>query len=44
VDLDEDYAKESEHQRKHHNVTLAEFYDYQLQHRDTDDIVLLWGG
>jgi len=28
ADLDEDHAKESEHQRKHHNVTMAEFYDY----------------
>jgi hypothetical protein len=39
VDLDEDHAKES----KHHNVTMAEFYDYRLQHRDTDGIALLRG-
>jgi hypothetical protein len=32
VYLDEDHAKESEHQRKHRNVTMAEFYGYQLQH------------
>jgi hypothetical protein len=32
VDLDEDHAEESEHQRKHHNVTMAEFYGYRLQH------------
>jgi hypothetical protein len=41
--LDEDHAEESKHHRKHHNVTMAEFYDYQLQHRDTDGITLLWG-
>jgi hypothetical protein len=28
ADLDEDHAEESEHQRKHHNVTMAEFYGY----------------
>jgi len=28
VDLDEDHAKEFEHQRKNHNVTMAEFYGY----------------
>jgi hypothetical protein len=44
ADLDEDHAEESEHQRKHYNVTMVEFYDYRLQHRNTDDIVLLWGG
>jgi len=44
ADLDEDHAKEFEHQRKHHNVTTAEFYGYRLQHRDTDGIALLWGG
>jgi hypothetical protein len=32
VDLDEDHAEESEHQRKHCNVKMAEFYGYQLQH------------
>jgi len=44
VDLDEGHAEESEHQRKHHNVTMAEFYGYQLQHQDTDGIALLRGG
>ncbi len=44
ADLDEDYAEEFEHQRKHRNVTMAEFYGYRLQHRDTDDIALLRGG
>jgi hypothetical protein len=28
ADLDEDHVKEFEHQRKHHNVTMAGFYDY----------------
>jgi len=28
VDLDEDHAKESEHHKKHHNVTMAKFYGY----------------
>jgi len=32
VDLDEDHVEEYEHQRKHHNLTMAEFYSYQLQH------------
>ncbi len=44
VDLDEDHAEESKHQRKHHNVTMAEFYGYRLQHQDTNGIALLWGG
>jgi hypothetical protein len=44
VDLDEDHAKESGHQRKHGNVTMAKFYDYGLQHQDTDGIVLLQVG
>ncbi len=44
VDLDEDHAEESEHQRKHHNVTMAEFYGYRLQHWNTNGIALLWGG
>ncbi len=44
ANLDEDHAKESEHQRKHHNVTMAKFYDYWLQHRDIDDIALFRGG
>jgi hypothetical protein len=41
--LDEDHAKESELQRTHCNVTMAKFYGYWLQHRDTDGIVLFWG-
>jgi hypothetical protein len=41
--LDEDYAEKCEHQRKHHNVTMVEFYSYWLQHRDTDGIALLRG-
>ncbi len=28
VDLNEDHAKEFEHQRKHRNVIMAEFYGY----------------
>jgi len=44
ADLDEDHAEESEHRRKHCNVTMAEFYGYRLQHRDTDGIALLRGG
>ncbi len=43
ADLDEDHAEEYEHHRKHRNVTMAEFYDYRLQHRDTNGIALLWG-
>jgi hypothetical protein len=43
ADLDEDLAGESELQRKHCNVTMAKFYGYQLQHRDTDGIALLQG-
>ncbi len=34
ADLDEDHAGESELQIKHCNVTMAEFYGYQLQHRN----------
>jgi hypothetical protein len=30
ADLDEDHAEESEHHRKHHNVTMVEFYSYRL--------------
>jgi len=41
VDLDEDHAKKAKLQRKHCNVTMAEFYGYRLQHRDTDGIALL---
>jgi hypothetical protein len=40
ADLDENHAEGSEHHRKHRNVTMAEFYDYRLQHRDTDGIAL----
>jgi len=43
VDLDEDRVEESKHQRKHRNVTMAEFYGYRLQNRNTDGIALLWG-
>ncbi len=43
ADLDEDHAGESELQRKHCNVTMAEFYGYRLQHRDTDGIALFRG-
>jgi hypothetical protein len=43
VDLDEDHAEESELQRKHCNVTMAEFYGYRFQNRDTDGIALLRG-
>jgi hypothetical protein len=28
ADLDEDHAEEFEHHRKHHNVTMVEFYGY----------------
>jgi hypothetical protein len=41
ADLDEDHAKKAELQRKHYNVTMAEFYGYRLQHRNTDGITLL---
>jgi hypothetical protein len=44
ADLDEDHAKEFEHQRKHCNVTMAKFYGYRPQHRDIDGIALLRGG
>jgi len=43
ADLDGDHAKESKIQRKHCNVTMAEFYGYRLQHRDTDGIALFRG-
>jgi hypothetical protein len=43
VDLDEDHAREFELQKKHCNVTMAEFYGYRLQHRDIDGIALLRG-
>jgi len=42
--LDEDHAEEFEHQRKHRNVTMVEFYGYRLQHRNTDGISLFHGG
>jgi len=29
VDLDENHAEESEHQKKHRNVIMAEFYGYR---------------
>ncbi len=32
ANLDEDHVEESKHQRKHHNLTMVEFYNYQLQH------------
>jgi hypothetical protein len=28
TNLDEDHVEEFKHQRKHYNVTMAEFYDY----------------
>jgi hypothetical protein len=43
VDLDENHAEEFEHHRKHHNVTMAEFYGYRLQHQNIDGNALLWG-
>ncbi len=43
ANLDEDHAREFELQKKHYNVTMAEFYGYRLQHRNTDGIVLLRG-
>jgi hypothetical protein len=43
ADLGEDHVEESEHHKKHHNVTMVEFYGYRLQHRDTNGIVLFWG-
>jgi len=43
ADLDEDHAEESEHQKKHRNVTMAELYSYRFQHQDTNGIALLWG-
>jgi len=41
VYLDEDHAEEFEHQIKHRNVTMAEFYNYRLQHQNTNGITLL---
>jgi hypothetical protein len=32
ANLDEGHAEEFEHQRKHCDVTMAEFYGYRLQH------------
>jgi hypothetical protein len=43
ADLDEDHAGQSDLQRKRCNVTMAKFYGYRLQHRDTDGIALLRG-
>jgi hypothetical protein len=37
-------VEESKHQRKHHNLTMVEFYSYQLQHWDINGIALLSGG
>jgi hypothetical protein len=44
ANLDEDYVEESKLQRKHCNVTMAKFYGYRLQHRNTDGITLFRGG
>jgi hypothetical protein len=41
VDLDEDHAGESKLQKKHYNVTMAEFYGYRFQYRDINGIALL---
>ncbi len=43
ADLDENHAEKAELLRKRCNVTMAEFYSYQLQHRDIDGIALLQG-
>jgi hypothetical protein len=43
ADLDEDHVEESKLKKKHCNVTMAKFYGYRLQHRDTDGIALLRG-
>jgi len=43
ANLDEDHVEKFEHQRKHCNVIMVEFYGYQLQHQNTDGIALLWG-
>jgi len=43
ANLDEDHAEKAELQRKHCNVTMAKFYDYRLQYRDTNGIALLRG-
>jgi hypothetical protein len=43
ANLDKDHAKEFEHHRKYHNVTMAEFYGYRLQHQNIDGIALFWG-
>jgi acetyltransferase-like isoleucine patch superfamily enzyme len=43
ADLDEDRVGESDLQRKHCNVTMAEFYGYRLQHRDIDGIASFRG-
>jgi hypothetical protein len=32
ADFDEDHVEEFKHQKKHRNVTMAEFYGYRLQH------------
>jgi hypothetical protein len=43
ADLDEEPAGEFELQRKHCNVTIAEFYGCRLQHRDINGIALFRG-
>jgi hypothetical protein len=43
ANLDEDHAEEAKLQRKNYNMTMAEFYDYRLQHRNVDGIALLRG-
>ncbi len=43
ADLDEDHVEESEHHKKHRNVTMAKFYGYRLQHWNNDGIALLRG-
>jgi hypothetical protein len=44
VNLDVDHVEEYEHQRKHRNLTMVEFYNNRLQHRNIDGIALLRGG
>jgi hypothetical protein len=43
ANLNEDHAKEAELQRKHCNVTMAKFYGFRFQYRNTDGIALLRG-
>jgi hypothetical protein len=44
ADFDENHVEEFEHKKKHRNVTMAKFYYYRLQHRNTDGIMLFRGG